>query len=201
MTEQRVDGALRARERGRMGDRGPAARPGGARLDRENGLPPRQPACDAPELPGVAERLEIEKHELRARVVLPPLEQVVRGHVGLVADRDERGEAKASARGGLEEREAERTALGGETDRAGRERAARERRVQPSCRRRDAEAVGPDQTGTSCTHDPEEPLLPPRPLFTCLGEAGRDHADGPRARIEGLGHRPEHTVGRDTDHG
>ena len=46
------------------------------------------------ELARVAERLEVEQHDVRLRVVLPPLEQVVRGDVRLVPDRDEGGEAE-----------------------------------------------------------------------------------------------------------
>ena len=49
---------------------------------------------DARELARVAERLEVEQDEVGLRVVLPPLEQVVRRDVGLVADRDERREAE-----------------------------------------------------------------------------------------------------------
>ena len=53
---------------------------------------------DAPELARVAERLQIEEDEVGLLVVLPALEQVVRGDVGLVADRDERREAEVRAR-------------------------------------------------------------------------------------------------------
>ena len=56
----------------------------------------RDTAGEAAEVAGVAERLDVHQHELGRVVVLPPLEQVVGGDVGLVADRDERGQTEAA---------------------------------------------------------------------------------------------------------
>ena len=93
-------------------------------------------AREAAELARVAERLQVEEDELGLLVVLPPLEQVVRRDVGLVADRDERREAEPALGRLLEQREAERAALRREADAARRQRARREGRVQAERRRR-----------------------------------------------------------------
>ena len=66
----------------------------GSALDRKDGLRSRDTAGERPEASRISEGLEIEQDHLRRRVVLPPLEQVVRGDVGLVPDRDERGQAR-----------------------------------------------------------------------------------------------------------
>ena len=116
LAEDGVDGGIRAGQGGRVraGRLLPGA--GAAALHREHGLLTREPAGDACELARVAERLEVEQDEIGARVVLPPLEQVVGGDVGLVADRDEGRQAEPAGFGALEEREAERARLGRESD-------------------------------------------------------------------------------------
>ena len=68
----------------------------GSALHREDGLRSRDTAGERPESSRIAEGLEVEQHHLRCGVVLPPLEQVVRGDVSLVPDRDERGQAEAA---------------------------------------------------------------------------------------------------------
>ena len=67
---------------------------GRAALQREDRLPSGDPTGEPAEPARIAERLEVEEHDVRLVVVLPPLEQVVRGDVRLVPDRDERGEAE-----------------------------------------------------------------------------------------------------------
>src|SRR5215216_4459276 len=103
-----------------MGARSLLAGAGDAALHRQDGLAPRDPAGDAAELAWVAERLEVEQHEVRPLLLFPPLEQVVRRHVGLVADRDEAREAEAAGDRLFQERQPERAALRGEADRARR---------------------------------------------------------------------------------
>ena len=86
------------------------------------GEPPREPG----ELPRVPERLEVHQDEVGALVVLPPLEQVVRGDVGLVPDRDEgtrrraRGPRRARAAPARARRSARRTRSGPAGTRAAR---------------------------------------------------------------------------------
>jgi hypothetical protein len=54
------------------------------------------------------------------RVVFPVLEQIVRGYVGLVADRDERGEAEVELLRLFQDGQSQRSALTGEGDLPGR---------------------------------------------------------------------------------
>src|SRR5581483_5356602 len=98
------------------------------------------------ELARVPEGLEVEQDDVGAFVLLPPLEQVVRGDVGLVPDGDERREAEISLGRLLEQSETEGARLRRHGDSPGRECPWREGRVQPDRRRCDAEAVRPDET-------------------------------------------------------
>ena len=96
LPEHRVDGGLaglagpdRVAHRHALG--------GAAGLHRDHRLAPRDPAGDPAELARVADRLEVEQDHLGGVVLLPVLQQVVAGHVGAVAGRDERGEARGRA--------------------------------------------------------------------------------------------------------
>ena len=103
----------------------------------------------------VAERLEVEHDELGRVVVLPPLEQVVRRDVRLVADRDEGGDAEAAA--------SARSSTRARVPRSGRRRrscrrgsCAGERRVEVDRCGGDAEAVRPEQAGAARADEREE---------------------------------------------
>ena len=163
LVEQRVDGGVGAGERSRMGARGarPCRRRSG--LQREDRLAASDPSRDSRERPRIAERLEVEEHEVGCLVVFPPLEQVVRRDVGLVADRDERGEPECALRGLLEERQTERAALGRESDPAGGKGAGSERRVQAAAGDGDAEAVGADEPGAVRAYECEQSSCRSRP--------------------------------------
>ena len=163
-----------------MGCGGPGARLRAAALHSEQRLRTRDAPGDARELARVAEGLEVEQDELRLVVLLPVLEQVVRGDVGLVPDRDEGREAERPRAGGLEQREAESAALGREPDRPLGERARSERRVETRPADGDPEAVGPYQARAVGTDESEQLLLPSRARLPHLGESRRDHADGTR---------------------
>ena len=133
--------------------------------------------ASAPELARVPERLEVEQDELGLRVVLPVLEQVVRGDVRLVPDRDE-GREPEPARGGLlEQREPERTALRREADvaRAGSCAGAKVA-FRPGAADEDAEAVRADQPRAVGAHEREQLLLAARAL------ARRSRRSRPRSR-------------------
>ena len=181
--EERVGRGVRAGERGRVRPRGPAAGARRAALQREDRLAARDPARDARERARVAERLEVEDDELGLVVVLPPLEQVVRRDVRLVADGHEGGDAEAGRLRALEQREAERAALRGEADLARREAARRERRVEVDRRGGDAEAVRAEETRAVLADEREQPLLPLGALAARLGEARGD--DDERANAGG----------------
>ena len=156
LVEERVDGGVGARERRGVRARSARACRGRTGLQSEDRLAPGDPARDSGKRARVAERLEVEQDEVGCLVVLPPLEQVVRGDVGLVADRDEGGEAECALRGLLEQRQTERAALGREADPAGRERAWGEGGVQSAARDGDAEAVGADEPSAVRAHEREQ---------------------------------------------
>ena len=135
--EQRVDGAVgRGDQRARVRSRRARARRRAPRLDRQHRLGARHPPRDAPELARVAERLQVQRDDLRRRVLLPELQQVVARQVGLVAERDERAQPDPAPRHAVDRRRAERAALGDEADRARRGR--RRARTSPSATRRGA---------------------------------------------------------------
>ena len=120
LVEERINRYVGAGEGCCVRTGGASAAWGLAALDGENRLAPCHAAGEPGELARVAERLHVQQNHLGERVVLPPLEQVVRGDIDLVADRDERRQSKAARRGGFEHRQPERSALGGEADVAAR---------------------------------------------------------------------------------
>ena len=136
LVEERVDRGLGAGERGRVRARGALPGRGRAALQRQDRLRARDAAGEAAEAARVAERLDVHEHDVGRVVVLPPLEQVVGRDVGLVADRDEGGEAEPARLGRLEQREPERAALGGEADVAAAAPSGRRRSRSGSGRRR-----------------------------------------------------------------
>ena len=164
LAEQRRDGSVGARERRRVRACSTRSCAGDAALHREDRLRARDAPRDPPEAPRVAERLDVEEDEGGRRVVLPVLEQVVRGDVRLVPDGDERGEAEPSRARLLEEGEPERTALGREADRPGREGMRREGRVETGGRARDPEAVRTDQARAVRPDERQQAVLERRPL-------------------------------------
>ena len=110
LPEHRVDGL---RRRGDLADRVAHrdALGGAAGADGDDRLAQRDPAGDPGELARVADRLEVEQHDLGRVVLLPVLQQVVAGDVGAVAGADERREAEATVADLLEDRRAERAGL------------------------------------------------------------------------------------------
>ena len=71
---------------------------GAAGLQREDRLAPRDAVREPRKRARVAERLDVEQHEVGAVVLVPPLEQIVRRDIRLVPDRDEAREAEAARR-------------------------------------------------------------------------------------------------------
>src|SRR5688572_24866749 len=109
---------------------GARAGAGATRLDRDDWLG----AADAPgnfaELLWIPEALEIEQDDARVRVVVPVLEQIVAGDVGLVAYRNEAGDADAEPPGVVQDGQPEGATLGGHRHVADRRVDRRERRIQ-----------------------------------------------------------------------
>src|SRR5512133_3658585 len=157
-----------------MRPRSPDAGARSAALEREDRLAAREAARDAGERARIAERLEVEDDELGLVVVLPPLEQIVRRDVRLVADRDERGDPEAARLRALEQRQPERAALGGEADLDGREAARREGRVEVDGRGGDDEAVGAAEERAVGAGERWQSLVSLDSGGACLREAGGD---------------------------
>ena len=87
-------------------------------------------------LPRVPERLEVEEDHLGLRVVGPVLQEIVAADVGLVADRDELGDADAEVAGPAHQLDAEPARLRQERDVARDRLRRRERRVHAHRRAR-----------------------------------------------------------------
>ena len=172
LPEQRIRGSVRAGERSRVGARGMRAGSGRSRLERDDRLATGHTPGDPSELARVAERLEVEQDHVRLVVVLPPLQQVVRRDVRLVADRDEGRKAKLALRRLLEQREPEGPALRREADRPLRERVGRKGCVQADFGRGDAQAVGADQPGAVRPDEREQRFLTLQALGADFCEAG-----------------------------
>jgi hypothetical protein len=201
LVEERVHARLGAGERRRVRARSALPRRRGAALQRQDRLPPRHAPRDPPEPARVPERLDVEEHDVRRRVVLPPLEQVVRRDVGLVPDRDEGGEAEAPRVRRLEQGQAERARLRREAEVPARRGAGGEGRVQARPRDRDPEAVRPDQAGAVRADERDEPLLPLGALAPDLGEPGGDDDERADAAAERVLRRVEDGGARHGDHG
>src|SRR5687767_3498139 len=119
LAEQRIDDAVACRKRTGVRGRGPRARPRTAGLDRHNRFVAADAAGDFSKTAWIAEALEVEKDHPGSRIRFPILEQVVRGHVRLVADRRERGQPEVEMLRLFENRQSERAALTRECNRAG----------------------------------------------------------------------------------
>ena len=203
MGEQRVDGDVGggeqrpgARRRGTLAGRRAAA------LDRNHRLVLGDPAHDPSETARVAERREIERQHRGLLVLLPVLEEVVAGEIGLVAHRDEGGEPDPARRRLVDGGDPERCALGGERDIAGRHLARCERGVEggPVMEVGDPEAVGADHAHAGGPADGEQLVLPRAALRAYLGEPGRQDDERPHALRRALAYGLEHRRGGDRDH-
>ncbi len=102
-----------------------------AGLDRDDGLGAAESPGEPGELARVAERLQVEQHDVGGGVGLPVLQQVVAGDVGAVARRDERGQAQAPSGGVGEDGRAEGAGLAEEARAASCRQLRGEARVEP----------------------------------------------------------------------
>ena len=184
LAEERVDGSVRARERGRVGACGARSRSRGAALEREHRLAARHAARDAREARAGcrSSRGRARPRSWRRR---PPSTRAGRWRTRRPCSRARRRPtARGRARGPARRREAERTALRCEAD-AARRRAARGKgRVEAVCGCGDAEAVRADQPAAVRAHERQQRVLARAPSRADLGEARRDDAERANAGLQ-----------------
>jgi hypothetical protein len=96
LLEECGNGRFIRREARRVAAGRAAARRRPSRLDDDDRFLPGNAARELREAPRVPEGLEVEQHDRCARIALAPLQKVVAGDVGLVAEAHERGDAHPS---------------------------------------------------------------------------------------------------------
>ena len=194
LMEEGVDRDVRPCQRAGMRRRGPRAALRAAALHRHDRLLPRDAAGDLRELPGIAERFEVEKDEIGPFIALPELDQVVPRDVGLVAHAHELRDAERESPRVVEDREAQGSALRRKRDPAGKRVHRRECRVQGDggIRVEEAETVRAHEPHPVAAGRGQELSLPFGPLGADFLEARRDDDESsdalPAARLDGLEH-------------
>ena len=146
---------------------------------------PRHPR----ELAGVTDAFQVQQNQVGGVVVLPVLQQIVRGDVGAVAGRDERGHTEPAVAGRLEQGHAQRTGLREEADPSPQHLGRDQRRVELHVRIRvhDPERIGADDPQPVRPGVLDEALLQGTTVGSGLGE--------PRADNDGAHHTRPTTVG------
>ena len=136
-------------------------------------------------------------------VLLPPLEQIVAGDVGLVADGQEGAQADAAALRLLHRGEPQASALRQQPEPAVPRRSRCERRVERDRRIvvADAHAVRPDEPHAVRSAHVEELGLARLAIGAGLGEARREDHEGAHAAGGARTRDAEHRGGRDGDDG
>ena len=126
---------------------------GAPALQSQNRFSPGNATGDTGEFLRVTERLQVEQDEVGRIVVFPPLEQVVRGDVGRVADRDEGGDSEAARTRRVEQRDAERAALRGQSQPSRGRLNGPDGGVEVRGGRREPEDVRAEQTASKHAHE------------------------------------------------
>ena len=145
----------------------------------------------------VQEALHVQRHDPGGFVVEQIGQSLLRGHVHLVADRDEPGDAESSVGGQVGQLQAELSALRDDPQRAGGELAPGELHI---CGRVvDAETVGTDQA-TPVLTDPSGQVpfgafAPEHPI-----DPRGDAEEAAGTLVQRLLHRLRHRRGRHTEH-
>ena len=180
LVEQRLDGRVAGGERGRVAAGRARAGPRPSGLDRDDRLGAADAARETREAARVAERLEIQQDDVRARIALPVLQQVVARDVGLVADADELGQAHLPGGGERENRQAQRAALRGERDAALAREHRREGRIQADGRIgvQQPHAVGTDHPHPVAADLVHELILQRVPVDPDFRKTGGDDDQG-----------------------
>ena len=130
------------------------------------------------------------------------LNQIVAGHVGLVPDRDEAGDADVEALGVVEDCQPQRSALCRHGDATCGRRYRRKCRIQADggIAIEQAHAVWSDQTAAGPPDAVDERGLAGATLFATLAEAGADHADRAHVLADALVDGCQDLIRRDDDH-
>ena len=177
----------------------PRAGRGPPRLDRQHRLGARHPPRDAAELARVAERLQVQRDDLRGRVLLPVLQQVVARQIGLVAERDERRQPDPAARRRRRSppRRTRRSGTRSRPSRRGRRRA----RTSRSATRRGRVLTTPMQFGPTSRIPLERQTSSSSasraaPSAPGLREPGCDHDQRRHAGLRALARHAGHGLGR-----
>ncbi len=196
--EQRVDRHVGGREQAARRRRvGPGRHRPAAGLDHHDRLDRPGAAGDPREPPRVAERLQVEEHDVGRRVLLPELEEVVARQIGLVTRRDERRQPQAAPPCLGDRGDADRGALRGQRHAAGRGQDLRGRRDEPDLGIGvdHTQAVRPDHAHAGRPADREQLGEARAAGGAGVGEAFGQHGDAAHSRGRALAGRPEH-VGR-----
>ena len=148
-------------------------------LDRDDRLARAHAPRDPGESAWIPERLEVQQDHIGKGVLLPVVEQVVAGNIGLVADRHERRDPQTEPSGGLDHRDSQPAALREEADVPRRRRMGGKGGVEVHvrCRVEHPEAVGTDEPHTGIAADREQFALPSGAFGAGLGEPSRDHQE------------------------
>ena len=202
LMEQRIDKGIGRGDRAGVRRRGAGTDRGASGLERDDGLGPAEAAGNAAELCRVAEALEVQQDHRRLRIRFPVLEQIVAGHVGLVADRREARNAEIERPRMIENREAERAALRRHRDLSLRRIHRRKGRVQSNigARVEQAHAVGTDHAASGAARLLDDRLLALPAFFAAFAEPRADDADRLDVFREALIDDGLDVVGRDGDH-
>ncbi len=176
LTEERVDGDVGGRERGRVRRRGAATGLCTPALHGDDRLLARDASRKPRELAGIPERFQVEEDHRGVGVGLPVLEQVVAAQVGLVPDRDELRDADTELAGAAHELDAEPARLRAEPNRAAHGFHRRERCVHAHTGGgvHDTEAVRPDDSHAVAPGGGHDCALGRLAVAADLGEPGRD---------------------------
>ena len=173
-----------------------------ARLHRDHGFVFRGLARDPDEILRVAEVLDVREDQLRVRVLVPHLKEIVQAHLRLVPQGAEFREADAQRFRMVQDGDPEGAALRGERDSAGQRRRRRERRVHADVRMGvdHAHAVRADHRHVVLRANREEPRLSVRSHVTDLSEARRDYDEAFHALLPAIFDGLEGDLGGYGDH-
>ena len=131
------------------------------------------------------------------------LNQIVPGHVRLVAHRDEARDADVEPLRVIEDRQAQRAALRGHRDGSSRRVDRRECRVQAHARGgvEQAHAVGPDEPAARLPNSVQQDRFARAPFGVAFAEPGADDADRRNVLADAVVDGREHVRRRDDHHG
>ncbi len=202
LAEQRIDHDIVGRQRAGVGRCGPGSRHGPSGFHGNDRFLSAHTAGNLRELLRVPETLEIQQDDRRLRILGPVLNQVVAGHVRLVAHRHEAGDSNTQLLGIVENRQPECAALRRHRHVSARRVHRRERGVQLNVRIgiEEAHAVRADQATPCPPHRVDECRFTGAAGGIALAEAGADDADCADALHDAVIDSSKDLVCRNHDH-